>query len=110
MPLSLFCVLFLEIEQLLIFICVLCAATKLGPESFQFNNDREAVAVKINDKYYILRPEVIETYFYMWRLTKDQKYRDWGWEAAQVTLCCVFVVALVVFIVVFKIPCSFDRI
>jgi len=57
--------------------------TKLGPESFQFNNDREAVAVKINDKYYILRPEVIETYFYMWRLTKDQKYRDWGWEAAQ---------------------------
>ena len=37
-----------------------------------------------NEKYYILRPEVIETYFYMWRFTKEQKYRDWGWEAVQV--------------------------
>ena len=34
--------------------------------------------------YYILRPEVIESYFVMWRLTKDQKYRDWAWDAAQV--------------------------
>lgn len=57
--------------------------TKLGPESFQFNVDREVTAIKQGDKYYILRPEVIETYFYMWRLTKDQKYRRWGWEAAQ---------------------------
>ncbi|XP_013138734.1 PREDICTED: mannosyl-oligosaccharide alpha-1,2-mannosidase isoform A-like [Papilio polytes] len=24
-----------------------------------------------------------ESYFIMWRLTKDQKYRDWGWEAVQ---------------------------
>mmetsp|Transcript_71341 Transcript_71341/g.125575 ORF Transcript_71341/g.125575 Transcript_71341/m.125575 type:complete len:792 (-) Transcript_71341:54-2429(-) len=30
--------------------------------------------------YYILRPETIEAFFYMWRFTKDQKYRDWGWE------------------------------
>ena len=37
-----------------------------------------------NEKYYILRPETIESYFYLWRLTKDQKYREWGWEAAQV--------------------------
>lgn len=28
----------------------------------------------------ILRPEVIESIFYMWRLTGNQKYRDWGWE------------------------------
>ena len=33
--------------------------------------------------YYILRPEVIESYFYLYRLTKDQKYRDWAWDAAQ---------------------------
>jgi len=34
--------------------------------------------------YYILRPEVIESIFYMWRLTHDQKYRDWGREIANV--------------------------
>ena len=31
---------------------------------------------------YILRPEVIESYFYLWRITKDEKYRQWAWEAA----------------------------
>lgn len=44
----------------------------------------EAKALRQNEKYYILRPEVIESYFYLWRLTKDPKYRDWGWDAAQV--------------------------
>lgn len=58
-------------------------ATKLGPESFRFSGNTEATALRSNEKYYILRPEVIETYFYMWRLTKDPKYREWGWEAAQ---------------------------
>lgn len=29
--------------------------------------------------YYILRPEAVETMFYMWRLTKDPKWRDYGW-------------------------------
>jgi hypothetical protein len=24
---------------------------------------------------YQLRPEVVESYFYLWRITKDQKYR-----------------------------------
>jgi hypothetical protein len=24
----------------------------------------------------------------MWRLTKQQKYRDWGWEAVQVNTYC----------------------
>ncbi len=30
--------------------------------------------------HYLLRPETIDSYFYMWRLTKDPKYREWGWE------------------------------
>jgi hypothetical protein len=34
--------------------------------------------------YYILRPEAIESIFYLWRLTHDQKYRDWGLEIAKV--------------------------
>jgi mannosyl-oligosaccharide alpha-1,2-mannosidase len=57
--------------------------TKLGPEAFRFTEGSEAKALKNSEKYYILRPEVIESYFYMYRLTKDQKYRDWGWEAVQ---------------------------
>jgi hypothetical protein len=43
-------------------------------------------ALKGSEKYYILRPETIESYFIMWRLTKNQKYRDWGWEAVQVSI------------------------
>ncbi|KAF4520938.1 hypothetical protein B566_EDAN008913 [Ephemera danica] len=57
--------------------------TGLGPESFRFTDAIEAKALKSSEKYYILRPETIESYFIMWRLTKNQKYRDWGWEAVQ---------------------------
>ncbi|XP_018786542.1 PREDICTED: mannosyl-oligosaccharide alpha-1,2-mannosidase IA isoform X3 [Bactrocera latifrons] len=57
--------------------------TKLGPEAFRFSDAAEARALKSQEKYYILRPETIESYFVLWRLTHDQKYRDWGWEAVQ---------------------------
>nr|XP_022288303.1 mannosyl-oligosaccharide 1,2-alpha-mannosidase IA-like [Crassostrea virginica]XP_022288510.1 mannosyl-oligosaccharide 1,2-alpha-mannosidase IA-like [Crassostrea virginica] len=57
--------------------------TKLGPEAFRFDGNTEAKSIRQNEKYYILRPEVVETHFYMWRLTKDEKYRDWNWEAVQ---------------------------
>ncbi|EDS34093.1 mannosyl-oligosaccharide alpha-1,2-mannosidase [Culex quinquefasciatus] len=55
--------------------------TRLGPEAFRFNDGVEAKALKSQEKYYILRPETFESYFVMWRLTHDQKYRDWGWDA-----------------------------
>ena len=58
---------------------------KIGPETFRFTSGKSNQNIKAatkNEKYYILRPEVIETYFYLWRLTKDQKWRDYGWEAA----------------------------
>ncbi|XP_048577958.1 mannosyl-oligosaccharide 1,2-alpha-mannosidase IA [Nematostella vectensis] len=58
-------------------------ATGIGPESFRFEGNAEAVAIRNNERYYILRPEVIEGWFYMWRFTRDTKYRDWAWEAAQ---------------------------
>jgi mannosyl-oligosaccharide alpha-1,2-mannosidase len=50
----------------------------------RFSDSVEARSVKSTERYYILRPETIESYFYMWRLTKEQKYRDWAWEAAMV--------------------------
>ncbi|GAA6093291.1 mannosyl-oligosaccharide 1,2-alpha-mannosidase IA [Tachysurus ichikawai] len=59
------------------------AATKLGPEAFRFDGGEEATATRLSDRYYILRPEVIESYMYMWRLTHDPKYREWGWQAVE---------------------------
>ncbi|CAI9735996.1 mannosyl-oligosaccharide 1,2-alpha-mannosidase IA-like [Octopus vulgaris] len=59
------------------------SSTRLGPEAFRFEGHTEAKAMRQNEKYYILRPEVIETYFYMWRFTKNKKYREWGWDAVQ---------------------------
>jgi len=32
---------------------------------------------------WIMRPEAIETWFILWRVTKNQKYRDWGWWTFQ---------------------------
>jgi mannosyl-oligosaccharide alpha-1,2-mannosidase len=40
-------------------------------------------ALKSTEKYYILRPETVESYMILWRLTKDKKYREWGWEVVQ---------------------------
>ena len=72
-------------SSLSLLLLLLLSVLKLGPEAFKFDSGLEAVAVRQNEKYYILRPEVIETYWYMWRFTHDPKYRQWGWEAAQVS-------------------------
>ncbi len=56
------------------------SSTKLGPESFWFDGGKEAEG-KNEHNFYILRPEVIESYFILWRVTHDPKYRQWGWEA-----------------------------
>ena len=58
-------------------------ATRIGPESFRFTDQVEARASRQNEKYYILRPELLESYFVLWRLTKDPKYREWAWDAVQ---------------------------
>lgn len=61
------------------------STTKLAPESFRFMEAVEAKAIKTSDKYYILRPETVESYFTLWRLTKDPKYRQWGWDVVEVS-------------------------
>jgi hypothetical protein len=60
--------------------------TKLGPEAFWFNSGREAVATQLSESYYILRPEVVESYMYLWRQTHDPIYREWGWEVVMVSV------------------------
>ncbi|KAL4970509.1 glycoside hydrolase family 47 protein [Aspergillus stella-maris] len=64
--------------------------TGIGPE--QFSWDAEGVPAEQQELYeragfyidsgsYILRPEVIESFYYAWRITGDDTYRQWIWAA-----------------------------
>ncbi|KAL1873107.1 hypothetical protein VTK73DRAFT_1112 [Phialemonium thermophilum] len=75
-------------------------ATGIGPEVFAWQ-DRDAPSNAANnppppsdqaDFYeragfwitsgaYVLRPEVIESYYYAYRATGDPKYQEWAWDA-----------------------------
>ncbi|XP_037547667.1 endoplasmic reticulum mannosyl-oligosaccharide 1,2-alpha-mannosidase [Nematolebias whitei] len=60
--------------------------TGLSPEIAHFNlqaSDGQDVFVKPADRHNLLRPETVESLFYMFRFTKDTKYRDWGWDILQ---------------------------
>uniref|UniRef100_A0A8C0SEZ2 alpha-1,2-Mannosidase n=1 Tax=Canis lupus familiaris TaxID=9615 RepID=A0A8C0SEZ2_CANLF len=61
--------------------------TGLSPEIVHFNlypqNDHKDVQVKPADRHNLLRPETVESLFYLYRLTGDRKYQDWGWEILQ---------------------------
>ncbi|XP_008322499.1 endoplasmic reticulum mannosyl-oligosaccharide 1,2-alpha-mannosidase isoform X2 [Cynoglossus semilaevis] len=60
--------------------------TGLSPEIAHFNlqaSDTSDVYVKSADRHNLLRPETVESLFYMYRFTKDRKYREWGWEILQ---------------------------
>uniref|UniRef100_A0A8C3WXM9 alpha-1,2-Mannosidase n=1 Tax=Catagonus wagneri TaxID=51154 RepID=A0A8C3WXM9_9CETA len=61
--------------------------TGLSPEIAHFNlHSQKAskdVQVKPADRHNLLRPETVESLFYLYRLTGDRKYQDWGWEILQ---------------------------
>ncbi len=44
---------------------------------------RSDYIIKNADKHNLQRPETVESLFYMWRITGDIKYREWGWEIFQ---------------------------
>ncbi|KAK5942946.1 mannosyl-oligosaccharide alpha-1,2-mannosidase [Knufia obscura] len=44
---------------------------------------RDDYDIHSNDVHNLQRPETIESLFYMWRITQDTKYREWGWEIFQ---------------------------
>lgn len=63
---------------------------KIGPESFSWNTTNipanqtafyAAHGFWITNAQYILRPEVIESYYYAYQITRDPKYQDWAWDA-----------------------------
>ncbi|EMP29992.1 Endoplasmic reticulum mannosyl-oligosaccharide 1,2-alpha-mannosidase [Chelonia mydas] len=61
--------------------------TGLSPEIVHFNlhaqKDRKDVEIKPADRHNLLRPETVESLFYLYRFTGDKKYQDWGWEILQ---------------------------
>ncbi|KAI9839391.1 MAG: maturation of Asn-linked oligosaccharides protein [Sclerophora amabilis] len=65
-------------------------ATRIGPESFRWTTDdkpsnrssfEEETGFAISGASYNLRPEVVESYYYAYRITGDKKYQDWAWDA-----------------------------
>ncbi|THC95625.1 hypothetical protein EYZ11_004887 [Aspergillus tanneri] len=64
--------------------------TGIGPESFSWSPTNvpedqrglyERAGFYISSGAYILRPEVIESFYYAWRITGEEKYREWVWNA-----------------------------
>lgn len=43
-------------------------------------NWRADYILKPADRHNLQRPETVESLFYMWRITGDEMYREWGWE------------------------------
>jgi len=55
------------------------------PSSDTLDDDPEAewrkdYIIKPADTHNLQRPETVESLFYMWRITGDEMYREWGWE------------------------------
>ncbi|XP_068104857.1 endoplasmic reticulum mannosyl-oligosaccharide 1,2-alpha-mannosidase isoform X2 [Hyperolius riggenbachi] len=61
--------------------------TGLSPEISHFflhgSNGGKDIDVKPADRHNLLRPETVESLFYLYRFTGDTKYQDWGWEILQ---------------------------
>lgn len=64
--------------------------TRIGPEAFRWDTkglpkNQTAFYNKngfwISTPSYDLRPEVIESYYHAYRVTKDVKYQNWAWDA-----------------------------
>lgn len=49
--------------------------TGIGGEYFDFRSN-----FRITEANNRLRPEVVESLMVLWRITKNQRYRDWGWQ------------------------------
>lgn len=67
-------------------------ATGLGPEYVTWRTecdpkeeqcDDPRASITFSDTHFKLRPEVLETWYYAYRATRDPKYREWSWSAFQ---------------------------
>jgi hypothetical protein len=58
-------------------------ATGLSPEICYFNSYQGSTIdlyVKDNDRHNLLRPETIESLYYLYKVTKNKMYQDYGWK------------------------------
>ena len=54
------------------------SATGIGPEIVTFDNVVHDFSIK--SVIYLLRPELVESLVYLYRITGNTKYTDWGWK------------------------------
>ncbi|KAM9939541.1 hypothetical protein OXX80_000983 [Metschnikowia pulcherrima] len=57
--------------------------TGLSPEIVVFNTEQDSVKdfhIKPLDRHNLQRPETVESLYYLYKLTGDEKYRKWGYE------------------------------
>lgn len=69
-------------------------ATGLAPEIAYFNLDKDDPSdeylIRPRDTHNLLRPEYVESLFYLYQITKDEKYRTQGWEVSIKTWQLIF--------------------
>lgn len=53
--------------------------TGLPPETVEFPNGSGEMRAKDKARFYVLRPETVESFFILHQLTGDPVYREWGW-------------------------------
>ncbi|KAK7372159.1 hypothetical protein VNO80_05530 [Phaseolus coccineus] len=54
--------------------------TKLAGENYFFHSGQD---MNVGTSWNILRPETVESLFYLWRLTGNKTYQEWGWNIFQ---------------------------
>ncbi|CAN1306066.1 Mannosyl-oligosaccharide 1,2-alpha-mannosidase MNS1 [Linum perenne] len=54
--------------------------TKLAGENYFFRSGQD---MSVGTSWNILRPETVESLFYLWRLTGNRTYQEWGWNIFQ---------------------------
>ena len=80
----------MELAEELAYTCYLTFArqpTHLAPEITHFNSESTSTNdfyVKSADSHYLLRPETIESLWYLYYVTGNKTYQDWGWDIFQV--------------------------
>jgi len=51
-----------------------------SPATFEGEDWKQDFEIHSGDVHNLQRPETVESLFYMWRITGDEIYREWGWE------------------------------
>jgi len=57
-------------------------ATGIGAEVVRFEGDND-FNIPQDAKHYLLRPETVESFFVLWRISHDPMWREMGWNAFQ---------------------------